>query len=75
MMNSPSVSANAPSPVVAADAAFKVWQCILCGFVYDESAGLPSDGIAPGTRWADVPESWLCPDCSAGKADFEMVEI
>ena len=59
----------------AADGEFKVWQCVLCAFVYDEAAGLPEDGIAPGTRWADVPESWGCPDCSATKKDFEMVEI
>jgi rubredoxin len=54
---------------------FKTWQCILCAFVYEESAGLPEDGIAPGTRWADVPDSFNCPDCSANKADFEMIEI
>jgi rubredoxin len=59
----------------AADGDFKVWQCVLCAFVYDEAAGLPEDGIAPGTRWADVPASWGCPDCSATKKDFEMVEI
>ena len=33
------------------------------------------EGIAPGTRWEDVPESWTCPDCSATKADFEMVVV
>jgi rubredoxin len=33
---------------------------------------MPEDGIAPGTRWEDVPESWSCPDCGATKADFEM---
>jgi rubredoxin len=60
---------------IAAGTGFKVWQCVLCGFVYDEAAGLPSDGIAPGTRWADIPENWLCPDCSATKSDFEMVEV
>ena len=54
---------------------FKRWQCELCAFLYDEAAGLPDDGIAPGTLWADVPESWTCPDCSAGKADFDMVQI
>lgn len=54
---------------------FKVWQCALCNFVYDEAVGIPEEGIAAGTRWADVPESWGCPDCSAKKADFEMVEI
>jgi rubredoxin len=58
-----------------ADGDFKVWHCVLCAFVYDEAAGLPEEGIAPGTRWQDVPESWGCPDCSAKKADFEMVEF
>ena len=53
----------------------KVWQCILCGFLYEEAAGMPQDGIAPGTRWADVPDTWICPECSATKADFEMIEI
>ena len=41
----------------------KTWQCIVCGFIYDEAKGLPEDGIAPGTVWADVPENWECPDC------------
>ena len=58
-----------------ADGEFKTWQCILCAFVYDEAAGMPEDGIAPGTRWADVPETFGCPDCSAKKADFEMIEF
>jgi len=53
----------------------KVWQCILCGFIYDEAAGMPQDGIPPGTRWEDVPTSWICPECSATKVDFEMIEI
>lgn len=54
---------------------FKTWQCALCAFVYDEAAGMPGEGIALGTRWADVPDNWGCPDCSATKADFEMLEI
>ena len=54
---------------------FKTWQCVLCAFVYDEAAGMPEEGIAPGTRWEDVPESFGCPDCSAKKADFEMIEF
>lgn len=51
----------------------KRWRCILCGYVYDEARGEPEDGIQPGTRWEDVPESWSCPDCGAGKEDFEHV--
>jgi len=49
--------------------------CIICGFVYDESEGLPEEGIAPGTRWEDIPDDWQCPDCDATKIDFEMIEI
>jgi rubredoxin len=51
------------------------WRCELCGFEYDEVAGLPDDGIAPGTAWADVPEDWSCPDCGATKDEFQMVLV
>ncbi|WP_369333727.1 rubredoxin [Pseudomonas viridiflava] len=54
---------------------FKVWQCILCGFMYEEAVGIPEEGIPAGTRWEDVPEDWICPECSATKQDFEMIEI
>jgi len=50
------------------------WECIVCGLVYDEKEGWPDDGIAPGTKWEDVPEDWLCPDCGVGKEDFELLE-
>ena len=53
----------------------KTWQCALCGLVYDEAKGMPTEGIAPGTRWEDVPGNWSCPDCSAVKGDFQMVEL
>ena len=53
----------------------KSWQCIVCGFIYDEAKGLPEDGIAPGTAWADIPADWECPDCGVAKSDFEMVQI
>jgi len=49
------------------------WECIVCGWVYDEAKGDPENGVAPGTKWADVPEGWLCPDCCVGKEDFELV--
>lgn len=53
----------------------KQWQCIICRWVYDEAAGDPDHGIAPGTRWEDVPEEWSCPECGVFKKDFEMVEL
>lgn len=49
------------------------WECIVCGLIYDEKDGWPDDGIAPGTRWEDVPDDWLCPDCGVGKEDFELI--
>ena len=62
-------------PLVQTETSMKAYMCLICGFVYDEEEGDPEAGIAPGTRWADVPLSWRCPDCGAGKEDFEMVEI
>lgn len=53
----------------------KVWQCVVCGYVYDEAAGDVEHGLAAGTAWADVSDSWACPDCGVSKADFEMIEI
>jgi rubredoxin-NAD+ reductase len=52
----------------------KKWECIVCGWVYDETKGDPDSGLAPGTRWEDVPDDWICPDCGVGKDDFEMIE-
>ena len=54
---------------------FKIWMCIVCGWLYEEEKGCPEEGIAPGTRWEDVADDWFCPDCGAGKEDFEMIEI
>ena len=52
--------------------AYRTWMCVVCGFIYDESAGLPEEGIAPGTRWEDIPDTWTCPDCGVTKDDFDM---
>ncbi len=52
----------------------KKWECIVCGFLYDEELGLPEEGIAAGTRWNDIPDDWACPDCGVSKDSFAMVE-
>ena len=57
------------------DNVYRTYMCLICGFIYDEAAGLPDEGIAPGTRWEDVPMIWTCPECGARKEDFEMVQI
>jgi rubredoxin len=53
----------------------KRWECQICGFVYDEAEGSPDEGLAPGTRWEDIPNDWVCPDCGTSKSEFEMVEL
>ncbi|MCC5856648.1 MAG: rubredoxin [Ectothiorhodospiraceae bacterium] len=54
---------------------YKSYMCVICGWIYDEEEGLPDEGIPPGTRWEDVPDSFTCPECGAGKDDFELIEI
>ncbi len=53
----------------------KTYICVICSFIYDEAAGLPSEGIPQGTKWEDLPPNWVCLDCGARKEDFEMVEM
>jgi rubredoxin len=53
----------------------KKYMCLICGWVYDEEAGAPDEGIPAGTKWEDVPPNWTCPECGARKEDFEMVEF
>lgn len=48
------------------------WVCMICDYVYDEASGMPDDGIAPGTRFEDIPDSWACPDCGVTKSDFRL---
>jgi rubredoxin len=57
------------------DLPFKTWQCRTCGYVYDEALGAADEGLAPGTRWQDVPATWKCPECGTAKSDFDMGEL
>ena len=56
-------------------ALMKKYMCLICGHIYDEAFGDPDTGIAPGTKWEDVPPNWTCPDCGARKEDYELVEF
>ncbi|CAN5248009.1 NADH:flavorubredoxin reductase NorW [soil metagenome] len=44
--------------------------CDACGYIYNEADGDPDGGLAPGTRFADIPDDWACPLCGVTKADF-----
>ena len=49
----------------------KKYKCILCGYIYDPKVGDPSNGVAAGTAFEDIPDDWTCPDCGAPKDQFE----
>ncbi len=54
--------------------ALRRWLCEACGLVYDEARGDPDSGLAPGTRFEDIPDDWRCPVCGVGKSDFRPFE-
>jgi rubredoxin len=53
---------------------YRKFVCNVCGHEYDEALGDAAAGLAPGTRWEDIPDDWMCPECGATKADFRLVE-
>ena len=52
----------------------KRYICDVCGYIYDEAAGDPDNGVAAGTVWADVPDTWVCPLCGVGKDQFSETD-
>ncbi|MCK4720253.1 rubredoxin [bacterium] len=48
--------------------------CDVCGWVYDPVAGLPDEDIKPGTKFEDLPDDFVCPECGVGKDEFSPVE-
>ncbi len=49
------------------------WKCTVCDWVYDPAAGDTDGGIAPGTPFEKIPDSWVCPVCGAAKDAFEKI--
>ena len=47
------------------------YKCPICGYIYDESVGVPEKGVAAGTSWDDLLADFVCPVCSAPKAIFK----
>ena len=52
----------------------KKYVCKVCGLIYDEALGDPDNGIAPGTKFEDLPADFVCPLCGVGKDEFEEIE-
>jgi len=66
--------ANAAIAAMAQPAPWQQYICDACGYIYDEAKGDPDGGLPPGTRFADIPDDWVCPLCGVTKADFEPYE-
>jgi len=49
------------------------YKCLVCGYIYNPGAGDPDNGIAPGTSFEDLPDTWVCPECGVGKDQFEKI--
>jgi rubredoxin len=52
----------------------KRYKCTVCGHVYDPAVGDPDGGIAPGTPFGDIPETWRCPVCQVTQEDYVPME-
>ncbi len=50
------------------------YKCTICDYIYDEAAGDPEHGAAPGTKFGDLPADWVCPLCGVGKDKFVEVK-
>ena len=50
------------------------YECMVCGWIYDEDLGDPDSGIVAGTKFDDLPDDWVCPMCGAAKEDFEPIQ-
>ena len=51
------------------------YRCRVCGYIYDEEQGDPDAGLAPGTKFKDIPDGWVCPVCGVSKKDLEPFKI
>ncbi|HQD25654.1 MULTISPECIES: rubredoxin [Methanoculleus] len=49
------------------------YQCTLCGYIYNPAIGDFDHGIKAGTAFEDLPETWKCPRCGAGKSRFKKL--
>jgi flavin reductase (DIM6/NTAB) family NADH-FMN oxidoreductase RutF len=52
----------------------KKYKCLMCGYVYDPAVGDPENAIEPGTAFENLSDDWVCPECGAGKDEFEPID-
>jgi len=57
------------------DRPWRRYLCYYCGYVYDEALGDPDGGLPPFTRFEDIPDDWICPECGVTKEDFALQDF
>jgi rubredoxin len=50
------------------------YTCSICGYVYGPAKGDPKSGVQAGTKFPDIPGTWVCPLCGASKDLFEKAD-
>ncbi len=61
------------APEKPKDVAAAKYKCKICGYIYDPEVGDPDSGIAAGTPFEALPDTWACPICNAPKSEFEKI--
>lgn len=46
--------------------------CLPCGYIFDEDKSVTQDNTT--VKFEDMPINWVCPECGAGKYDFELMD-
>jgi len=49
------------------------YRCMVCGYIYDPAAGDSTQGVALGTSFQNLPDTWVCPECGVDKSQFEKI--
>ncbi len=55
------------------EATMAKYVCNVCGYIYDPAVGDPDSGVAPGTAFESLPDTWVCPVCGVGKDQFSKM--
>jgi rubredoxin len=66
---------SAPLPQPTAPVEQKVHQCCKCMTIYDPATGDEAQGIAAGTAFGDLPDTYCCPLCEEPLSGFNELSL
>jgi rubredoxin len=65
---------HALNPVTAKKSAAIIHRCKHCFTIYDEALGEVENNVAAGTPFINLPQTYQCQLCEAGKEDFQPLD-